>query len=80
MSDIPGFFVDWDGNLRAAADPGGGYVCDVDLPARYVAVKTPKGVLVHEATLYKDQAAVEKAGIRAPLVPGSQPWGRPESA
>ncbi|MEY4763351.1 MAG: hypothetical protein RI907_24 [Pseudomonadota bacterium] len=79
MSNAHGFFVDWDGNLRATEDPGEGYLCEVDLPARYVGVKTPKGVLVHEATLYKDLAAVAKAGIQATLVPGSQPWGKPEA-
>ncbi|MCO5975288.1 hypothetical protein [Ideonella oryzae] len=76
MSSTPeGFFVDWDGQLRSTTDCGGGYRCEVDLPAKYVAVMSPKGALVHEATFYKDQAAVEKAGIRAGLVPGSVPWG-----
>ena len=41
-----GFFVDWDGNLRSAADPGGGYLCDIDTVARYVAVTTKNGTLV----------------------------------
>lgn len=76
MSTPEGFFVDWDGQLRRTTDPGGGYVCVVDLPARYVAVTGRNGTLVHEATYYKDQAAVDKAGIKATLVPGSQPWGR----
>ncbi len=71
-----GLFVDWDGNLRRTTDPGAGFVCDVDLMAKYVGVKTPKGILMHEATFYKDQAAVDKAGIKATLVPGSQPWGK----
>lgn len=76
MTMIPeGFFVDWSGNLRKTTDPGGGFVCDVDLAARYVGVKTAKGVLMHEATFYKDQAAVDKAGIKGKLVPGSEPWG-----
>jgi hypothetical protein len=26
MSAVTGFFVDWDGNIRATADPGGGYI------------------------------------------------------
>lgn len=76
MTTIPeGLFVDWSGNLRKTSDPGGGFVCDVDLVARYVGVKTAKGMLMHEATFYKDQAAVDKAGIKAKLVPGSEPWG-----
>ena len=74
-----GFFVDWDGNLRRTSDPGENFVCDVDLPARYVGVKTPKGALMHEATFYKDEAAVAKAGIKAQLVPGSQPWGKQDA-
>ena len=73
---MSGFFIDWDGNLRSVEEPGGGYVCEVDIPARYVAVM--KGNLLdHEATLYKTLADVEKAGIKATLVPGSHPWGSP---
>ncbi|PNG26711.1 hypothetical protein [Methylocella silvestris] len=75
MSGSSGYFVDWGGNTRSTDDPGGGYHCDVDLPARYVAVLSKNGALVHEATLYKTLADVEKAGIKAPLVPGSHPWG-----
>lgn len=55
-------------------DPGGGYVCDIDVPARYVAVM--KGsILVHEATLYKTLTNVGKAGIKADLVSGAHPLG-----
>jgi len=73
--DNPGYFVDWDGNLRSVEDPGGGYHCEVDRPARYVGVKTKAGSLVHEATFYRDLQTVEKKGISAKLVPGSHPWG-----
>lgn len=78
MSEPAGFFVDWDGNLRSTADPGGGYLCETDMVARYVAITTKTGTLVHEATYFKTPADVEKAGIKAPLVPGSHPWGRKE--
>jgi hypothetical protein len=71
-----GYFVDWDGNVRSVDDPGGGYLCEADLPARYVAITTKTGTLVHEATFYKSLADIEKAGIRAGLVPGAHPWGR----
>ena len=71
---MSGYFMDWDGNLRNVDDPGCGYSCDVDSAARYVAVM--KGsMLAHEATLYKTLADVEKAGIKATVVPGSTPWG-----
>ena len=71
---MSGFFMDWDGNLRSVEEPGGGHTCDVDTAARYVAVM--KGsMLAHEATLYKTLADVEKAGIKAALVPGSHHWG-----
>jgi hypothetical protein len=73
-----GFFVDWDGHARSTDDPGGGYLCDVDRVAKYVAVTTANGTLVHEATYYKTLEAVAKAGIKAPFVPGSHPWGKPE--
>jgi hypothetical protein len=76
MSD--GFFVDWNGALRSTDDPGGGYLCEVDRPARYVAVMGKTGALIHEATLYKTLADVEKAGITAQLVPGAHPWGSPK--
>jgi hypothetical protein len=78
MSTPEGYFVDWSGNVRTTTDPGGGYVCDVDTKARYVAVNTPKGILMHEATYYKDLEAIAKAGIKAGLVPGSHPWGSPD--
>jgi hypothetical protein len=77
MSDT-GFFIDWDGNVRSIAEPGGGYVCEVDPASRYVAIMTKSGTLVHEGTLYKSLAAIEKAGIKAPLVPGAHRWGRRE--
>lgn len=73
-----GFFVDWDGNARSTSDPGGGYLCEADMAARYVAIMTKSGALVHEATYYKSMADIEKAGIKAVLVPGSHPWGRKE--
>jgi hypothetical protein len=70
-----GYFIDWDGNLRSVADPGGGYRCEVDTVARYVAIATAGGALVHEATFYRSLQDVARAGIKAALVPGSQPWG-----
>jgi hypothetical protein len=72
-----GFFVDWDGNARSTLDPGGGYLCDIDTVSRYVAVTTKNGAVMHEATFYKSLVDIEKAGIKAALVPGSHPWGRP---
>jgi hypothetical protein len=75
MTTAAGFFVDWDGNARSTLDPGGGYLCETDPVARYVAITTSGGTLVHEATFYKSIAAIEKAGIKASLVPGSHPWG-----
>jgi hypothetical protein len=75
MAASDGFFIDWDGNARSAQDPGGGYLCEIDVPARYVAVTTKSGALVHEGTLYRTLADIEKAGIKATLVPGAHPWG-----
>lgn len=71
-----GFFVDWDGNARSTEDPGGGYLCEADTVARYVAITTKNGTLVHEATYYKTLADIEKAGIKAPFVPSTHPWGK----
>jgi len=78
MSIAEGFFVDWDGNARSTLDPGGGYLCEPDPVARYVAITTRGGALVHEGTFYKTLADIERAGIRTSLVPGSHPWGRRE--
>ena len=78
MAIAAGFFVDWDGHSRSTLDPGGGYLCETDPAARYVAITTKSGALVHEATFYQSVADIEKAGIKAPLVAGSHPWGRPE--
>jgi len=41
-----------------------------------VAVTTPTGTLVHEATLYRSLEDIAKAGITAELVPGATPWGK----
>ena len=78
MSGTGGYFVDWDGNARSTLDPGGGYQCETDPVARYVAIMTRSGALVHEGTLYASMEAIAKAGIKAALVPGSHPWGRKE--
>ncbi|MDI4656269.1 hypothetical protein [Xanthobacter autotrophicus] len=75
MSESEGFFIDWDGNARSVSDPGGGYVCETDMVAKYVAVNTKTGALVHEGTYYKTIEAIAKAGIKASFVPGSHPWG-----
>jgi hypothetical protein len=75
MPTAEGFFVDWDGNARSTADPGGGYLCETDPVARYVAVTTKGGTLVHEGTFYRSISDIAKAGITAPLVAGSHPWG-----
>ena len=78
MSDVlDGFFIDWDGNARSTRDAGGGYVIEADPVAKYVAIMQGSS-LVHEATFYKTMADVAKAGIKAQLVPGSHPWGRPD--
>lgn len=75
---IEGYFVDWNGKARSTSDPGGGYTCECDPVARYVAVMAKGGSLVHEGTFYRSLADIEKAGIKAPLVPGSHPWGSPD--
>ncbi len=76
MTIAAGFFVDWDGNARSTLDPGGGYLCETDPGS--LAVTTKGGTLVHEGTFYQSVADIEKAGIKASLVPGAHPWGRPE--
>lgn len=68
--------VDRDGDTRSTTDPGGGCLCEADMVARYIAITTKSCALVDEATFYRTLADVEKAGIKAPLVPGSHPWGR----
>lgn len=78
MPEAMGFFIDWDGNARSTAEPGGGYLCEVDAVARYVAITTWTGTLVHEGTFYRSLADIAQAGIKAALVPASDPWGRRE--
>ncbi|MEJ2409197.1 MAG: hypothetical protein P8Y58_16265 [Novosphingobium sp.] len=60
------------------SDPGEDFTCDVDKVSRYVAVTTPKGSLVHEATLFRTLEDIVKSGIKAQLVPGSVSWGTPD--
>ena len=76
MADT-GYFIDWSGKARCTEDPGEGLRCELDTAARYVAVMTPSGAIVHEATLYKSLEAIARAGIQTQLVPGSTPWGEP---
>jgi hypothetical protein len=75
MAVIPGFFIDWNGKARRTEDAGGGFVVEVDPVAKYVALYTVKGTLMHEATFYNSMADIEKKGINAVLVDGSIPWG-----
>jgi hypothetical protein len=46
--------------------------------ARYVAIVTKSGAVMHEATFFKNLADIEKSGLKASLVPGTHPWGRPD--
>ena len=78
MSEAEGYFIDWNGKLRSTVDPGEDYVCDVDRGARYVAIMTPTGTLVHEATLFRTLEDIAKSGIQSKLVPGSVSWGSPD--
>ena len=78
MEQSEGYFIDWNGRARSTGDPGGGYLCEVDIAAKYVAVTTRSGTLVHEGTWYRTLEAIAKAGIRVDWVPGSQPWDKPE--
>lgn len=74
MTAATGYFVDWAGQARSVETPGGGYHCEVDLPARYVAVMSKQGALIHEGTLYKTLEDMAAAGIKAELVDASVPW------
>jgi len=71
-----GFSIDWGGSFRSMGDPGGGYSCEVDSVARWVAIKGKGDALVQQAPFYKTIDDVSKAGIKATLVPGSHHWGR----
>lgn len=71
-----GYFIDWNGGVRSIADPGEDFVCEVDPISRYVAVMSPGGALIHEATLYRRLEDIARAGINASLLPGGVPWGK----
>jgi hypothetical protein len=75
MAITPGFFIDWNGKARRTEDAGGGFVVEVDMVAKYVALYSAKGTLMHEASFYKSLEEIEKKGIKADLVDGSFPWG-----
>lgn len=75
MTIPTGFFIDWNGQARRTTDAGGGFVVEVDLVAKYVALSTPSGTLMHEATFYRSLEDIAKKGISAELVAGSHPWG-----
>lgn len=60
---MSGYFVDWNGKVRAVAEPGAGYVCQVDEAARYVAVEKGLGNVVHEGSWFASLDAIAAAGI-----------------
>jgi hypothetical protein len=62
--ETKGFFIDWDGKLRPTSNPGKGLRCEVDYKSKYVMVFNKYGGLDHESTLYPDEAAVARAGIK----------------
>jgi hypothetical protein len=59
--------------MRNTLDPSGDYLCETDPTSRYVVITTKGGTPVHEGTFYKSLGTIEKAGNKAPLVPGSHP-------
>ncbi|HAF00114.1 MAG TPA: hypothetical protein DCO68_11970 [Methylophilaceae bacterium] len=68
MSEVAGYFIDWDTKLRSTDHPGKGHHCEIDRASRYVAVKDKYGSMIHEATFYPSLEAVAKAGIKSQLV------------
>ncbi len=60
MSVAEGFFVDWDGNARSTLDPGGGYLCETDLVARYVAITTKSRDIITKGFAILDDALGDK--------------------
>jgi len=75
MPVADGFFVDWDGNARNTLDPGGGYLCETDPVARYVAITTKGGTLMHEGTFYKNTHRHSKGGHQSIVRPRITPLG-----
>jgi hypothetical protein len=75
MTSETGCLIDWNGNARGVQDAGGDFVVGVDLPSKHVALHTPKGTLMHEATFHRTLDDIARKGVRAELVPGSHPWG-----
>jgi len=61
---MSGFFIDWNGKVRPVAEPGPGYVCEVDEAARYVAVEKGRGNVVHEGSWFASLEAIAAAGIK----------------
>ena len=74
MAVTVGFFIDWNGFARRTEDAGGDFVVEVDMVAKYVALYSKSGTLMHEATFYKTQEDIAKKGIKAELVDGATPW------
>ncbi|OYV00548.1 MAG: hypothetical protein CFE45_08670 [Burkholderiales bacterium PBB5] len=48
MVTTEGLFIDWHGNARNTSVPGGGYTCEVDSVAKYVAVMARGRELVQQ--------------------------------
>ena len=63
-----GYFVDWDGNTRSTDDPGGGFRCEVDPVAKYVAENPEKlkadVALVSDTAMYAEGIPTLCIGLR----------------
>lgn len=69
MSNVTGFFVDWDGNTRRFERPRDGLECVlVERGHRGVDVRDSEGFVVHEATFFPTLEAVAAAGVVVNLV------------
>lgn len=64
----PGFFVDWNGDTRPIASPGGTFECIVDVKRVHVDVVDSQGFVVHECSYFPTLEAVEAAGVVVNLV------------
>lgn len=64
MSNVTGFFVDWDGNTRRFEQPGEGLECLlVERGHLGVDVCDSEGFVVHEATFFPTLEAAAAAGV-----------------
>jgi len=68
LPDQHGYFVDWDGNVRLALEPGEGLHSLIDIAKSHLTVADSSHFAVHECIFFRTFEQMSAAGIQINLV------------